>query len=204
MGALCFGLGLHYKQVLHGAERTLGLIKQIVKNEFYGYPEEWFPSVSATIGDWYPERSVFHILIALTASKGHTCAWFPMLTHTAPRFLMLLLWYLLAARNDRLTKALGCLGFVRTVLCGGWVYVSSTDDHQWHDILMISYLLTNIPWFFGVLAVSEPGSRSQKYRKRAATLFFSCIPPLVYYFIQHKVHRVPGGMLCLASLISFL
>jgi hypothetical protein len=42
-----------------------------------GYPEEWFPSVSATIGDRYPERSVFMLFIALTsgtpsdAQHGH-------------------------------------------------------------------------------------------------------------------------------------
>lgn len=39
--------------------------RKIVKNEFYGYPDEWFPSVSATTGDWYPERAVFQIFIAL-------------------------------------------------------------------------------------------------------------------------------------------
>ena len=40
---------------------------KIVQNEFYGYPEEWFPSVSATIGDRYPERSFFMIFIAITS-----------------------------------------------------------------------------------------------------------------------------------------
>jgi hypothetical protein len=34
---------------------------------YQGYPEEWFPSVSATIGDRYPERSVFMLFIALTS-----------------------------------------------------------------------------------------------------------------------------------------
>ena len=41
--------------------------QKIVQNEHYGYPQEWFPSVSATIGDRYPERSVFQVFIALTA-----------------------------------------------------------------------------------------------------------------------------------------
>lgn len=40
---------------------------KIVQNEFYGYPDEWFPSVSATIGDRYPERSFFMVFIALTS-----------------------------------------------------------------------------------------------------------------------------------------
>ena len=34
---------------------------------YQGYPEEWFPSVSATIGDRYPERSVFQVFIAMTS-----------------------------------------------------------------------------------------------------------------------------------------
>ena len=34
-----------------------------------GYPEEWFPSVSATIGDRYPERSVFQVFIAMTSGR---------------------------------------------------------------------------------------------------------------------------------------
>lgn len=34
-----------------------------------GYPEEWFPSVSATIGDRYPERSVFQVFIAITSGN---------------------------------------------------------------------------------------------------------------------------------------
>ncbi|KAG6844286.1 hypothetical protein H0H87_008155 [Tephrocybe sp. NHM501043] len=45
--------------------------KKVVKNGVAGYPEEWFPSVSATIGDWYPERNLFQILIALTAAYTH-------------------------------------------------------------------------------------------------------------------------------------
>lgn len=60
--------------------------KKIVKNDVAKWPEEWWPSVSATwarlfdlgsgeagltfvdrIGDWYPERNIFQILIALTS-----------------------------------------------------------------------------------------------------------------------------------------
>lgn len=62
-----------------------------MKNGVAGYPQEWFPSVSATyavlfiksafsdlllvrIGDWYPERNIFQILIALTS--GAPCFFF--------------------------------------------------------------------------------------------------------------------------------
>lgn len=53
LSALIVGVSLHYHK--------------IVQNEFYGYPQEWFPSVSATIGDRYPERSFFMLFIAITS-----------------------------------------------------------------------------------------------------------------------------------------
>lgn len=56
MSALIVGCALHYKK--------------IVENEHYGYPQEWFPSVSATIGDRYPERSFFMFFIALTSGES--------------------------------------------------------------------------------------------------------------------------------------
>jgi len=53
LSALIVGVSLHYHK--------------IVQNEYYGYPDEWFPSVSATIGDRYPERSSFMVFIAITS-----------------------------------------------------------------------------------------------------------------------------------------
>ena len=56
LSALIVGCSLHYHK--------------IVQNEWFGYPEEWFPSVSATIGDRYPERSFFMLFIAITSGMG--------------------------------------------------------------------------------------------------------------------------------------
>ena len=53
ISALVVGMSLHYHK--------------IVQNQWYGYPEEWFPSVSSTIGDRYPERSFFQFFIAITS-----------------------------------------------------------------------------------------------------------------------------------------
>jgi hypothetical protein len=53
LSAFFVGVALHYHK--------------IVENEWFGYPEEWFPSVSATIGDRYPERSFFMVFIAITS-----------------------------------------------------------------------------------------------------------------------------------------
>jgi len=165
IGALIVGLQLHYHK--------------IVQNEFYGYPQEWFPSVSATIGDRYPERSVFQVCIALTSG---------------PRFLLVCLWYWLTARpGATLPKFVAFCGVARTFLCGGWVYVTSTDDHHWHDVFMISYLVFTLPWTIGCLMTSPINPLAIKYRKIFAGAFFGTLVPLIYFFIQHKVHRVPGA-----------
>ncbi|KKA23469.1 Integral plasma membrane protein [Rasamsonia emersonii CBS 393.64] len=165
LGALIVGMKLHFHK--------------IVQNEYYGYPEEWFPSVSATIGDRYPERSVFQIFIAITSG---------------PRFALVFLWYVLTARpNSTLPKIVAGTGLFRTLTCGGWTYVTSTDDHDWHDIFMISYLVATLPWTLGCLALSPNNRRAVKYRKVFAGLFFGTLVPLIYYFIQHKVHKVPGA-----------
>src|ERR1700761_9380738 len=96
--------------------------------------------------------------------------------------------------NSSLPKFVAGVGVFRTLTCGGWTYITSTDDHDWHDIFMISYMVATLPWTLGCLALSPPNPTAIKYRKYLATAFFATIVPLVYYFIQHKVHRVPGGM----------
>lgn len=85
------------------------------------------------------------------------------------------------------------MGIFRTFTCGGWTYVTSTDDHDWHDIFMISYLVATLPWTLGCLALSPNNARAIKYRKYLASAFFGTLVPLIYFFIQHKVHKVPGG-----------
>lgn len=53
IGSLVTGMVLHYKK--------------IVKNEYYGYPQEWFPSVSATIGDSpFPGEAYYRRLVSGT------------------------------------------------------------------------------------------------------------------------------------------
>lgn len=110
------------------------------------------------------------------------------------RFALVGLWYLLTARpNSTLPKFVAFAGVFRTLTCGGWTYVTSTDDHDWHDIFMISYLVATLPWTLGCLALSPDNARAVKYRKLLAGSFFGTLVPLVYFFIQHKVHRVAGG-----------
>ncbi|TFK70310.1 hypothetical protein BDN72DRAFT_766702 [Pluteus cervinus] len=148
--------------------------KKIVKNSIAGYPEEWFPSVSATIGDWYPERSLFQFLIALTAG---------------PRFALVAFQYYLHKTDNSSWPGLVFLaGLVRTLSCGGWVYITSSDHHDAHDAFMILYMVCNIPWMLGGLYCT-PLAQIAVRRKR----FFGTLFPFVYFFIQHKVHEIPGA-----------
>ncbi|KAK0235644.1 Frag1/DRAM/Sfk1 family-domain-containing protein [Armillaria nabsnona] len=166
LSALFVGSLLHYKK--------------IVKNGVAGYPQEWFPSVSATIGDWYPERNLFQILIALTSG---------------PRFGLVAAQYLLhRSPQSTLPVLVFISGLVRTLSCGGWVYITSSDDHDVHDFFMITYMVCNIPWMLGGIACTpQQSTRIRKKRRLVATAFFTSIIPLVYFFIQHKVHRIPGA-----------
>lgn len=165
IGSLIVGVALHYTK--------------IVQNEHWGYPEEWFPSVSATIGDMYPERSVFQLFIACTSG---------------PRFILVFLTYLLTAKPGALTpKILAIVGIVRTFTCGGWTYITSTDDHDWHDIFMISYMVLTIPWTALRIQLTPKDTKALFYRKLFAFLFFGSIVPLIYWFIQHKVHHIAGA-----------
>ncbi|KAI9311698.1 Frag1/DRAM/Sfk1 family-domain-containing protein [Dichotomocladium elegans] len=157
---------------------------KIVQNEYFGYPDEWFPSVSATTGDRYPARAIFQILIALTSG---------------PRFALVILWYFYTTRTA-FTSSRGfgmfllIVGLVRTVACGGWVYITSTDDHLTHDVTMILYLVCTLPWQLGVLYTSPSNNvQAIKWRRIFTGAFFTTLPPMIYYFLQHKIHRVPGA-----------
>lgn len=109
-----------------------------------------------------------------------------------------------AGKGGSLPKFIASVGLFRTLSCGGWTYVTSTDDHNWHDIFMVSYLVATIPWTAGCIALSPRGGnyRALKLRKIFGGAFFATIVPLAYYFIQHKVHKVAGGMAFIHTLTN--
>jgi len=98
--------------------------------------------------------------------------------------------------NTSLPGFVAGVGIFRTLTCGGWTYVTSTDDHDWHDIFMISYLVATLPWTIGCIKLSPDNPTAIKWRKILGGAFFATLVPLIYFFIQHKVHRVAGGELC--------
>ncbi|PWN42281.1 hypothetical protein IE81DRAFT_323604 [Ceraceosorus guamensis] len=185
-GALVLALSLHYKKV--------------VKNGVAGWPYEYWPSVSATIGDWYPERNIFQIFIALMSG---------------PRLALVLLSSLLVSLSNPTSsraKVLLAVGVLRTFSCGGWVYITSTDDHDVHDVCMIAYLVLTPAWMYissGSLSLASPTSaaehssnavtasaiatKARTMRRRAAFAFWSMIPFMILFFYRHKVQHIPGA-----------
>ncbi|BGP42687.1 Protein cwh43 [Rhodotorula kratochvilovae] len=149
-------------------------------SQWYGYPDEWFPSVSATIGDWFPERNVFQILIALTSG---------------PRFLLILVAFA-AHRQLRphsfLPGVLATIAAVRTVSCGGWVYITSSDHGDVHDVFMVLYIVLNLPYMI-LHTVLTPAGTPKSLRRILGTAFFATLVPLVYFYLEHKQKRVPGA-----------
>ena len=113
---------------------------------------------------------------------------------SGPRFALVTLFYILTRRpKSNLPVMVFGTGVFRTLTCGGWTYVTSTDDHGWHDIFMVSYLVATIPWTLGCLALSLPNPTAIRYRKILAGSFFGTLVPAAYYFAQHKFNRVVGA-----------
>ncbi|KZT07834.1 uncharacterized protein LAESUDRAFT_736133 [Laetiporus sulphureus 93-53] len=149
LGALFIGCALQYKK--------------IVKNGIAGYPEEWFPH----IGDWYPERNVFQILIALNSGLQLV--------------LVLMQYYLHRNSNSWLPGLVMVAGVIKTLSCGGWMYITFTDDHDAHDVLIIGYIVLNLSWMFESLA-NTPMQYTHALCRRHQ-MATAC----------HKVHRIPGA-----------
>jgi hypothetical protein len=105
------------------------------------------------------------------------------------------LWYLLAKRpGHALPRYVAAAGAIRTLTLAGWTYVTSTEDHDLHDIFMIAYLVLTLPWTVGCITFSPHNPRAARYRKWFAGAFFGSLVPMIYFYLQHKVYQIPGGM----------
>lgn len=162
--------------------------------------------VSVSIGhDWRPLSRTIRLHDLHRNHFRYTAilakCWRDCLTLLGPRFALVAMWYVMSRSRSKsaLPAWIAGVGLFRTISCGGWTYVTSTDDHNWHDIFMISYLVATLPWTLGCLALSPPHPVAIKWRKRFGGTFFAMLVPLVYFFIQHKVHRVSGGKDALGS-----
>ena len=147
----------------------------------------FLPSVQTNSGNFYPERTVFHIFIALCSG---------------PRFALVLLWYLLSCeRESRISTLLIGIGLLQTFLFGVWAYVTSTEDILIHEISGLSYLACSLPWTLGIISVAPSNPRAQLFRKIIAGCLYTMWIPMILFFVLHK-RNIAGGCLAL-NVIDF-
>lgn len=79
--------------------------------------------------------------------------------------LVLTQYYVQSSFRSTLAAVVLASGILRTLACGGWVYITSSDDHDVHDVFMISYMVLNLPWMIGtVLCTSEDATTVRRKR----------------------------------------
>eukprot|EP00698_Gefionella_okellyi_P013884 TRINITY_DN3838_c0_g1_i1.p1 TRINITY_DN3838_c0_g1~~TRINITY_DN3838_c0_g1_i1.p1 ORF type:complete len:993 (+),score=257.64 TRINITY_DN3838_c0_g1_i1:46-3024(+) len=106
----------------------------IVKNEWYS---EWWPSISAVVGDYAPEKNIFAYGMALAAFPKFVCA--------------AVVCYMVLQRASSATatacdsapkfaRATAVTAIARLLSAGGWIFVSSSDHAIVHAVSMGVYL----------------------------------------------------------------
>ena len=198
LGALFVGLHLHYEKIVQneyyvGHDPVIWVCLTAFDRDIHrnGFPLYLRLLVTDILSVRFFSSSLRLRVVHLTSSPNGDHG---LIILAGPRFALVFLWYILTTRPDStLPRFVAGVGLFRTITCGGWTYVTSTDDHKWHDIFMISYLVATLPWTLGCLAISPDNPVARKWRKRFASLFFGTLIPLIYFFIQHKVHKVAGG-----------
>lgn len=124
---------------------------------------------AVSIGDWYPERSIFQILIALNSGEFTTSIGVSIRLNNiviGPRSgLVCLQYYQQYSAESYFPTVVFITGLVRTVSCGGWVFITSSDDHDAHDVLMLTYIVCNVPWMIGGISCT-PSVHTKSLRRR--------------------------------------
>ncbi|GMK59272.1 hypothetical protein CspeluHIS016_0702870 [Cutaneotrichosporon spelunceum] len=203
-----------------------GIWEALCENSVAKWPVEWFPSVSATIGDHAASRAPFHIAIALTAFPRFTLLALQWVAHRYPPRRQGASHSLsrvsspsthtvskeglrnrkqsdndvsepvpeheAAAAPTGWADVEAMCGLGRTFCCGGWMYITSRDHHDLHDLFMIVYLVLNVPWMV-LSTLHSTTQKARRWRTVTAAGFILSIPPLIYLFIKHSVRRVPGA-----------
>ena len=165
-----------------------------METQFWKYPDEWFPAVSGSVGtsinpppfslleffpneikyvgNYYPERNLFQLFVALTAG---------------PRFALVLLWSLLIhSSTPRYARIVLWIGLLRTLFFGMFAYFTSTDSFVIHELFGISYLLLTIPWTLMIIFLAPRNRRAKRWRWKFACGIYAMWIPMVTFFILHK------------------
>jgi len=149
----------------------------LVKNHLYGYPDEWFPSVSAAIGDHYPSRNIIQFSMALAATFRFS--------NIRDRY------------NSMQSIVNLAFDLLRTVGIGGVVYITSCDSGFLHSVFMGTYVGTTLLFMY-----SLPAKCMTPVLRQIRNVYLCLFPIIVLFLYRHRVSKIPGAY-SLYSLIEW-
>jgi hypothetical protein len=95
---------------------------------------EFWPSVSASIGDYSPEKNIWRAAIALGFG---------------PRIISAVLNYNLFKEEDAESKKIEIglfMDVLRVLAAAGWTYISSSEYLFYHEICFVIYIVFSLFW----------------------------------------------------------
>ncbi|GFN83823.1 post-gpi attachment to proteins factor 2 [Plakobranchus ocellatus] len=158
----------------------------------------YLPSISAAIGGFTPQRYVWRICIGL---------------HATPRFMIAVAYYSFhtnvhVGKHNELYKALAALASLLHIIevgsLVGLTYISSTENHDLHELLFISFMAGAILYMGMTIYLFSWGrshngtimtnteSTSLFYKKVLCGLNVSIFILSVYIFFRHNWFCEPG------------
>jgi len=184
---LGFAVNLHYSQVTRNHCRVW----------------EFWPSVSAVIGDYSPEKNIWRVAIALGSG--------PRFVSGVLNFQML--QELLPDRSGILKIAF-ILDMLRIFAAGGWTYISSSEFLLVHEVCFVLYVVLSFLWvglhtwlFYSAKVKPLKNSNSSVEQANSNNALFSfrwklvCaivqlvmfLISLYYFLIEHQQKCLPGA-----------
>ena len=141
------------------------------------------------MGDFYQGRAFFHIFMALAAS---------------PRFIQLFAnfqAFQIQSKNNLIYSVINrialVVGIFRAISAGLFTYITSSNNLRLHEIGMFSYVTTMIGYHILVYSLNKrfnPSLSAVRNTKLIGLWTFVVAIFMVYFFVQHKVHQVAGGI----------
>eukprot|EP00762_Andalucia_godoyi_P006885 ANDGO_08264.mRNA.1 Protein cwh43 len=171
---------------------------EVVKNSLFQYPDEWWPSVSACLGDYMETHWFSQYFLAFAVG--------PRICFQALTMVYVAVCY---GRNpataNRFYSALNLFCYVlevaRMLLICTFVVITSSEWHARHDMAAQTHIALTIIYLplstFRFSKVDRGtkilGLTATKARTLWTAVWFANSMMLGYFFVQHKTHAVPGA-----------
>lgn len=149
----------------------------------------YLPSVSAAIGDYYPQRFIWRIAIAF---------------HTIPRIQIAHVYYMyfisILPKWHESTVLLNCLlNLVEVLSLFGLTFISSTDNYTIHKLFFITFLLTSTIYMALSIyllrhRITPPSAlevKSGRYKLRLFVTTLLAVVGAVGFFARHNNYCEP-------------